>query len=293
MDRFTRFLCDPIKVLKTLITASLGIGLVVYVWLHATSDFDSDIVTEKAYNVTVNETVECNAYVFRDETVIGKNNQGAIVTVVSEGDRVSKGQLLANIYPNVEDAVLQDEINRIDRKIEILEKSTVDSHGGVSDLSKIDEDITGVFADIFADTASGNISDAIDGSADLLVYLNKRDVVVNSGVDYSEETRLLYSERNDVEARISSNSSSVYATNSGYFYGEVDGYEEIFNPDAIDALTLDGFEELINKEPDDAIVSSGSVKVIDDFVWYVVCGVSSEKAAMLDEGTYYRISRKR
>ena len=92
-----KFWCDPAKVLKTLIGAFLGIGLVVYVWLQATQDFDSNIETETAVLVTVNDTVQSRAYIFRDETVVGKSDSGTIVTVVSEGDRVSKGQLLANI----------------------------------------------------------------------------------------------------------------------------------------------------------------------------------------------------
>jgi len=289
MDRFAKFLCDPVKVIKTLIAAAVGIGLVVYVWLLATGDFDSDIVTAKSVSVAVNETIECNAYIFRDETVIGKNNTGTIVTVVSEGDRVSKGQLLANIYPNEADSVLQDEINRIDRKIEILDKSSVDSQYVITDLSKIDGDISGIFADIYADSAHGNVSDAIDGSAKLLVELNKRDVIVNSDIDYTLERQQLVDERNRIEAQISSNSSAVYASSSGYFYGDVDGYEEIFSPDVIDTLTLKSFEEISNKEPDEGILSSGAVKVINDFVWYLVCEAPSDRAASLVTGRSYDI----
>ncbi len=284
-----KFWCDPAKVLKTLIGAFLGIGLVVYVWLQATQDLDSDIETETAVLVTVNDTVQSRAYIFRDETVVGKTNSGTIVTVVSEGDRVSKGQLLANIYPNSEDAHLQDEINRIDRKLEILEESTVDSQYVITDLSKIDGEITDLFEDIYFSSASGKISKAIDASAELLAMLNKRDLIVNSSNDYSTEKKQLTEQRRMLEAQIDSSSKAVYAEGAGYFYSDVDGYEEIFTPDKIDELTLESFEKLTRIEPDEDNLSMGAVKIINDFVWNVVCEISADKLALLNENQSYKI----
>lgn len=288
-NRFSGLMCDPLKVLKALIGVFLGVGVVVYVWLQATSGFDSDIETEMAMSVSVNETAVARAYIFRDETVVGKNNSGAIVTVVSEGDRVSKGQLLANIYPNAEDALLQDEINRIDRKIAILDESTIDSQYVVSDLSKVDVQINDLFADIYASSASGKIGDAIDGSAELLAMLNRRELIVRSGGDFSSEKASLLQQRRKLEAQINSSSDSVYAGSSGYFYSDVDGYEEIFTPDKIENLTLSGFYELTQAQPNENILSGGAVKVINDFVWNVVCEISSDKAALLNVNQSYRI----
>jgi len=111
----------------------------------------------------------------------------------------------------------------------------------------------------------------------------------NFDIDYTLERQQLVDERNRIEAQISSNSSAVYASSSGYFYGDVDGYEEIFSPDVIDTLTLKSFEEISNKEPDEGILSSGAVKVINDFVWYLVCEAPSDRAASLVTGRSYDI----
>ena len=288
-NRFSGLMCDPLKVLKALIGVFLGIGIVVYVWLQTTSGFDSDIETEMAMAVSVNETATARAYIFRDETVVGKNNSGAIVTVVSEGDRVSKGQLLANIYPNAEDALLQDEINRIDRKIAILDESTIDSQYVVSDLSKVDVQINDLFADIYSSSASGKIGDAIDGSAELLAMLNRRELIVSSGGNFSSEKAQLLQQRRKLEAQINTSSNSVYAGSSGYFYSDVDGYEEIFTPDKIENLTLSSFYELTQTQPNENILSGGAVKVINDFVWNVVCEISSDKASLLNVNQSYKI----
>lgn len=276
---------DPIKLLGSLIGVLLGIGVMVYIWLQAVGSVGSDIETETAGLVTVNTSVDANAYIFRDETVMGKNISGTVVTVVSDGDRVSKGQLVANIYPGYTESLLQDELNRINRKISILEESTVDSGYVITDLSRLDEEIGDIFSDIYVDGAKGNISDAIDNSAELLVNLNKRDIIVDSERDFSTEKEQLLAQRREIEAKINSESQSVYAVSSGYFYSGVDGYEEIFSTDKIDTLTLEELSELSEASP----ASGGAIKLINDIVWYTACEIPSEKCAVLEIGDSYTL----
>ena len=133
MDRFAKFFCDPVKVIKTIIVYALCIGVVVYVYLQVMGGFDSDIVTETAMHVTMNDSVPADVCIFRNETVSHVPSDGNIVTLVSEGDRVSKGQLIANIYSDEADSVLQDDINRINRQIEIIEESSVNKNFLISE----------------------------------------------------------------------------------------------------------------------------------------------------------------
>ena len=175
MDRFAKFFCDPVKVVKYIASFALCIGIVVYVYLQVMGGFDSDIVTETAMHVTLNETISADACLFRNETVARVPDGGNIVTLVSEGERVSKGQLIANIYSDESDAVLQDDINRINRQIEIIEDSAVDSQFVISDLHELDDDIDELFDEVYYNAAGGKISEVISDSSKLLVKLNKRD----------------------------------------------------------------------------------------------------------------------
>ena len=106
MNRFAKFLCDPVKVIKFIAVSVFGIVVLVYAYLQSMGGFDSKIETETSYLVSLNDTVKADAFLFRDETVIGGKNDGMIVTVVSEGDRVSKGQLVAKVFSDSEDATL-------------------------------------------------------------------------------------------------------------------------------------------------------------------------------------------
>ncbi len=290
MDRISRFFCDPLRVVKSLIVLLACVGIIIYVYFQTVSGFDSGIETEIAILVDLNDVIEADSYIFRDETVIDKTSVGTVVTLVSEGDRVSKGQMLANIYPDSDDVVLQDEINRIERKLNILSSSEIDSEYIVTDLSDIDNNISDIMTDIYSATSKGNISSVIRKSSDLIVSLNKRDLIVDSEFDFSSEVTRLNRQKNEIENRISSSSSPVYASSSGYFYGDVDGYENQFDIKLVDDMSIELLESLSSGEADTRLLSSGAVKIVNDFVWYVVCSVDASQTARLSEGYSYSLS---
>lgn len=289
MDRFAKYFCDPVKVIKNIAAYALCIGVVVYVYLQVMGGFDSDIVTETAMHVTMNDFVSADACLFRDETVSHVPSGGNIVTLVSEGDRVSKGQLIANIYSDESDAVLQDDINRINRQIEIVKESAVNKNFVISDLHDLDKDIDGLLDNILYSASAGKMSEVISDSSKLLVKLNKRDLIVESDFDYGKQLESLVAEKAHLEGRISSVSTPVLSASSGYFFGDVDGYEEIFDIDNIDKYSLRDFENLLEKDADQKLAESGSVKIVNDFIWYIACFVDSEKAATLTEGRRYNL----
>ena len=290
MDKFSRFFCDPARVVKSLAVAFICVGVLVYVIVQSLGTTGAGIKTQISLLVTMNDSIEADAYIFRDETVVNKGYDGAIVTVVSEGDRVSKGQLIANVYPDESDALLQDEIGRVTRRIEILEDSAVDSKFVISDLALIDEDITSVLNEVCRASSRGNLSSAISASSEFLVKLNKRDLIVDSGFDYTSELSKLKAEKQQLESRISSISSPIYASSAGYFYGDVDGYENIFKVSDVSKITLDSLSKYTQAEPDEEILGSGAVKIVKNFIWYLVCVVDSESLLDLKQGRDYTLS---
>lgn len=290
MDRFARFFCDPVKVIKALAIAVLCIGVLIYVYVQILGGSDNEIETEMSMLVTLNDTIEADAYIFRDETVIDQSSRGTVVTVVSEGERVSKGQLIANIYPDSADTTLQDDINRLQRHIDILEDSSVNTEFSTPDLSEIDRDIYDIITDICIDSADGDLSSAIGGSSEFLIMLNRRNMISDSDFDYTAELERLKKEKREKESRISSVSSPVYATSSGYFYSNVDGYEDLFTVDRVDDITIDGFADFLETAENHENQSMGKLKIVNDFVWYLVCVIDTDDLINLKENRSYVVS---
>jgi len=69
----------------------------------------------------------------------------------------------------------------------------------------------------------------------------------------------------------------------------VDGYENIFKITDIESLTLSEMERIADASADSELINSSAGKIVNDFVWYTVCKVNSEKLTGISEGTYYKV----
>lgn len=288
--KFADFFCNPKETAKNIAIFLLMLFLVIYAGFQILPSFSQKIETENAMLVSVYESNKTNGYIFRNETVIPADTSGKAVTLVKDGERVSKGQHFANVYLAEDYAQLQQQVNAIQDKIEVLEKSVVEVNAYVTDISKTDEEIDRYFDVIFKDVSEGNLSEISSHEDSLLVSLNKRELIVSMMEGYETEIAALRTEKAYLENRINSVSKRLTASMSGYYYGDTDGYEKIFTLDALNNLTLDSFEQMTLSSPDNSVKNESFGKLVESFVWYVVCETQKDVAAGYEENKYYTLN---
>ena len=154
--RISSFFCDPKTVIKNVAIFLLMIFLSVYAFFQILPTFAQKIETETALPVSVYDTTQTTGYIFREEQLVSGPSNGIAVTLVKDGERLSNGQHFANVYSNADAAKLQEEINAIDRKIETLSKSVVDTDLYVTDITKTDEAISDNFDELFSKIAKND-----------------------------------------------------------------------------------------------------------------------------------------
>ena len=284
------FFCDPKTALKNVFLFLLMIFLVVYAGFQILPSFAQKIETQSALSVSVFDTNKTNGYIFRYEEPIGADAGGTPVTFVKDGERVSKGQHFANIYAASDYAELQEEIDTIDAKIDILQKSAVETNVYVTDISKTDAEINKHLGSVYSAVADGNLSNVRDDQNDMLVSMNKRNMIVDMTESYTNELNSLKAQKAVLESRIDTVSRKLIADTAGYYYGDTDGYENIFDPDVLDELTLEGFEQLTSVQPDTFLKNGSYGKIITSFVWYVVCEAEKSNTSGYTEGYYYNLN---
>lgn len=289
MKNIADFASDPKKIITGIAAAVACVFVVVYSWFQVANNVSSGIETEPAVFVETNAEIDAQAFIFRDETVIPRNHDGTVVTLVSDSQRVSSGQKIANVFNSDGAASLQDEINRLQRKLDVFDKSVVETEYFVADIDSVNGDIKNTFDDIYDSVSDGSLSRSIDFAEDLLVKLNRKNLIVSSQNGYDSEYDALLKEKIELENRINSASSAVYAPASGYFYGDVDGYENIFKVSEIKKMTLSSLEEISDSVADEQLINSSAGKIVNDFVWYTVCKVSAAQLAGIEEGWYYKV----
>ena len=289
MKNITSFAADPKKLITGIAVAFVCVFVVIYAWFQVANNVSSGIETEPAVFVETNAEIDALAFIFRDETVIPRNHEGTVVTLVSDSQRVSSGQKIANVFGSDGAASLQDEINRLQRKLDVFDKSVVETEYFVADIDSVNSDIKNTFDEIYDSVSDGSLSLSIDLAKDLLVKLNRKNLIVSSQNGYDSEYDALLKEKTELENRINSVSSAVYAPASGYFYGDVDGYENIFKISKLNDLTISSLESIADSTLDEQLVNTSAGKIVNDFVWYTVCRMSASHLAGVEEGNYYKV----
>lgn len=286
-SRWSSFFVDPKQAVKNIAILAATLFVVVYAVIQILPIFADKVETETALLVSVNDDTRTEGVIFRSEHILPGSLAGTLVTLVSDGERVWRGEQIAGVYTADGTAALQSQIEKLDKKIAVLEKSSVDADMYVTDVSKTDAAIKQSLEALYASLAVGRLEETESLATTLLVDLNKRDRIIHMGGGYADRIASLKAERLSLATRIGSVSTPVYADASGYYYGDVDGYESVFLPSLLDTLTPDAFTQLTESSP--AATNAALGKIVDSYVWYLVCRVDKTEAGAYHEGMNYTL----
>ena len=267
----------------------LLVVLCLYLILQLTLGIGEVADVEQTTYVTVRDTVQLEAYLFRDETPLYSGTEGIDCFLVDNGDRVAKGTPVAVTYTEEQDATLQERITRINRMIRILELSNLSQGAQTTDLAILDKQIQALTVELLREIADGDLTAALRGEEALWVEMNRRQALLDDDFDYSAQINLLKQERADLEDSLRGHSVSVSAPYAGYYYNMADGYEDIFTVEALADLTVDSFDELLNCSPDNRILTSACGKMARDADWYVAVSLDKRSASEYTEGRSYEL----
>lgn len=277
------------RLLVSLAFFLLSSFVIVYIIIQLVTGLTTDAKYEYATAKTIQNTLEKDAYLVRNEAVLYAEKNGVLTYTVSESQKLGKDQLIATVFSSESGVDIQKQIFQIDERIELLERSTVDVGYMTADINKIDERIYDSLIKIRLAIDNNDISLASQIKDDLLINYNKRHLIKTGKTQYDAQIKALQEEKNKLTLSLQNAVCSVHSPTSGYFSTLLDGYETIFTADLIKNLTVDSYREAIKKEQ----IDYGNLaigKIVTDFDWYTLCEVSSNEAEELSSGRRYKIT---
>jgi len=276
------------KAFTAFLTAVFALGMIFYISYHIADRFETDLTLLNAAEKTVVKNISANAYIFRDEVVFYSSgmNAGSVAPAVHNGEKVSVREKVADIY-NYTSPDAEKRIAEIDRQILLLEQSRTEDVS-VLNSSGLDSEIYKNVDAVRANSEKGSYGDALAYRAELLVSIKKKEILTGGVKNYDEQIRLLLDERSSLTAKLGTCLETVNAPCAGYFYSEIDGYENLFTADQLDKMGYDDFFRLAEAEPEN--VSSSAVgKIAVDFRWYIACPMTKAEAACFEQNGTYRV----
>ena len=270
-------------------TAIIAVALVSYVFLQLMLNVSVSLDRESATYASITDRAELEAFLFRDEYLIPSAASGTDCFLADDGEKVRYGEDIVITYSNPNDVEIQKRIGEIDKRIDILERSSLSTGASTTDIALIDEEIDELVLTIIRQVDSNDLDKVLRAKEELLILMNRRQSLIESE-SYGAEMASLTREREELVGRLSGESTVTQSPQSGYFYATVDGYESVFTLDKLETLTGEEFENLSDSTPDNSLIANSSGKIVRSSTWYIAVALDKRSAESFRDGSTYPIT---
>ncbi len=254
------------KVLKVF----LCIIAVVFVVHQVYSSVYKPVTTVSAEFNTATEGLDITGIIIREEKVITSNTQGAMHFVLSDGERVSKNGVVANIYSNADASVTVNRIEQLKSRIADIEEMQGYNDVQAADITLANNKVNNSLDLFVRGCATGDFSSAEENANNLLTNISRRQMITGEQTDFSARLNTLKSELEALSDSLPQAVGSITTDVSGYFVSGVDGYEDELLCSDIENITPEFLENLKATQPQKNTVG----KIVSGYTWYIASVVS-------------------
>lgn len=262
-----------------LVMLFLAVCLAVYFTVYLYRGMTDPLTTAVAYAYTVNDSVEAEALLVRQERVLPAG-VGIADVAPGEGERVGAGQTVATLYRDRQALERREQIEQLTLEAELLQYATTQTEPG-SGTAELEGDVVRAAVALRADSAAGDFDQLEDQVLELKRAVLKRDYTYGQGVDPTRLSQISQQLR-ALQSQSARDTSRVRAEVEGTFSAQVDGYEGILDPRSAAGLTPPELDALLDRgiQTDESALG----KLITANRWYLVANLPVEAAQRLVEG---------
>lgn len=243
---------------------------VVFVAHQVYSSAYKPITTVSAEYYTAVEGFQINGIVIREEKIITSDKAGTLHFTLSDGERVAKDGVIANIYSNAEASVTVNRIEQLSSRIADIEEMQSYNDVEAADITLVNNKINNSLNTMLRGIASGDFSSVEADSAQLLTNISRRQMITGEQTDFSARLAELKTELQSLNATLPQPIGSIRTDTSGYFVSGVDGYENVLSCENIDDVTPQYLDSLKSE----TVPINAIGKVVSGYTWYIAAQVS-------------------
>jgi putative membrane fusion protein len=273
--------------LKNFFFSFVIVCIVIYIFQNGYGSVDTMIAAQG----TLEDIIEANGIIIKDEEVFDSNVDGSLIYYHEDGDKVSKGLLVADINTDSNSAQIQSEIKELESAIEDKKKeSSLNKQEDIQTSGTNNKEIPQ--SDLQTSILNNDIENMynIIGQADIG---NSIKVQGTSNKYDSYDINQLETMKNSLSKSLSTNKVPYYSNKSGIITYKIDGLEDRYIYKNVLSLTPSSTAEIEYTETDsskNSNVAKGDklFKIIRNFDYYIAATVNNEYAKLFDENKYVK-----
>ncbi len=242
----------------------------IFIFHQLYSSLFKPIVTQSAEYYEYSDGIEITGHIIRNETIVTADSSSVLHLMVDDGLRVSKNGVIAQIYDSKNASVMVTQINDLKSQIADIEDLEAYNAKKAADLDLITNRVKTAVNDMIYSSAHGSYQNMPEYEKNYLLSINRQQMITGEQTDFSEQLSLLNAELTQLNQSLPNPIGSIKAEQSGYFISSIDGYENVFSAQNLDAVTPEFLKDLSAEEkPNNAIG-----KIVSDYEWYIAAKVS-------------------
>ncbi len=268
------------KILISIILLVIFAYIIYAIYLLVKDPTDTFTVEEG----TVSQEESAVGYVIRDETVIkGENYKNGMIQIISEGNRVAKGENVFRYYSKNENGLLE-KIQKLDEEIQTALSNETDLYS--PDLKQIEKEI---------DTKTEELNNLTDlqkieeYKKEISKLITKKAKMVGDLSASGSYIKKLIKQRSEYENELNSGSEYITAPESGMVSYKVDGLESILTTEDFSTLTKEKLESFNLKTGKIISTSEECGKIVNNFECYIASVIRKREDQEMRVGTKAKI----
>ena len=251
--------------------AAIGVGVllvtpVLYLSVQMATIVNRSYRTETAVEYDMSDSIILDGYAGFSQVSVSED--GTIGYLVDDGERVSTGNAVAEIYTSATQAISRQQLNDLDARITLLKKSQNTSS---SDVSMVQRQMQNAFYDVLDVLDSGKYSDFSGESNDYLLSANQMQIITGQSTGFEETISQLEAEKSAVEAQLGQ-PTTITAPVGGYFVSAQTTKLLTLSPEELQAMSAADLQTALQSGQGVAPVD-GAGKIVTSYTWqfYTVC----------------------
>lgn len=195
------------------------------------------VKTEVAMEQSVYNAVDAEVFVVRDEYILSNTASGKVIPLVEDGKRVAKGDVVAMVFRNDEEAANYLRVRELDSQISHYQQLA--KHlSSASDINALNEEAFSILLDSLDTAGSGQFSKFGDRMEELGDLMTRRQMTMGEEIDFESMISALQAERSGISLDESAY-TKITAERSGYYISSTDGLEGVLPLGKIASVTQD------------------------------------------------------
>lgn len=268
--------------LITFVIALFAGALVLYFLVSVWKTFQEPFVSTYAYSYTLNDSIQTDGLIIRQEQVL--TGSGGIVDVTrGEGEKVGINQTVALIYRDDQARQAQEQQDAL--RLEITQLQYAMGQGeDISSAAKLNDDILNAMVSLRTASSQRDYSDLENQVLEVKGNVLRREYTYSDALTTESLSARLQELQNQYQTLRNQSYSAITqitAPSSGTFSTLVDGYEGLVNPESAMNLTPQALEDLLSQNP--AGDSAAVGKLISSDTWYFAAVVTQEEGERLEQ----------